>query len=268
MSEDYPPDLTRGATDGANHYWAITCALILSQRKIQTFEVGSGFSHGIPAYVFDRSQVKSLSFHGLDIFAFSGLKKLKLSVAACGDEKISGLFPNMDGLRFLLGSMHRLEVLDLELPGDTVDNPALDNYNQVFPKDGQWSQLTMLSLHGFASSAADFLTLLTRRTPNLSEIQLDMIELLTGTWEGVIECMMQSMHLLRFEIVCDPRFWHQGGAKFFSRQHPNTCKIEEYVENGGRHPCLRSDQPDSAAQNYVTEDLACFGNRIPRHRDY
>lgn len=45
----------------------------------------------------------------------------------------------MDGLRFLLGLMHRLEVLDLELPGDPVGNPALYNYSQVFPKDGRWS---------------------------------------------------------------------------------------------------------------------------------
>ena len=36
------------------------------------------------------------------------------------------------------------------------------------------------------------------------------------------------------------------------------CEIEEYVKKGVRHPCLRPEEPDSAAQKYVTEDLKGF----------
>lgn len=56
-------NLIYAATAGANHYWAITCALIRSQRRIQTFEVAYS---GVPAYCFDRTQAKGISFYGLD----------------------------------------------------------------------------------------------------------------------------------------------------------------------------------------------------------
>lgn len=214
MPKDYGPNLISGATDGADHYWAITCALIRSQRKIQTFEVGEYTSNAIPPYVFDRSQLGTLSSHGLDIVAFSGLKVFRISIAAYGDEKTPQFFPKMDGLRFLLGSMHHLEVLELNLPGEPEDRPTIYAYTQIFPKEGLWNQLTMLSLHHFASSATDLLVLLTRRTPNLKELRLGMVELL-GTWEGVIECMTQSMHLLRFDIMYGTQFLHRGGTEFF-----------------------------------------------------
>lgn len=252
-----------GATDGADHYWAVTSALIRSKRKIQTFELGEGYPHGIPSHVFDRSQVKSLSFYGFDIVAFSGLKELRLSIACYGDEKTPEHFPNMDGLRFLLGSMQDLEVLDLDLPAEPEDKPTFYHYKQVFPQDGQWNHLTSLSLSKFASSAVDFLNLLTRRTPNLSDLHLDMIGLLGGTWEGVIECMMQSMHLANLDIDFNTQFWHCGGTEFLIRTHLDIGEVEEYVENGGRHPCLRSDQPDSAAQNYITEDIQEFCKPLP-----
>ena len=259
-SWNYGPNLINEprATDGADHYWAITCALIRSQRRIQTFEVREYLSHGIPPYVFDRSQSNTLSSHGLDIVAFSGLKVFRISIAPYGDEKTPQFFPNMDGLRFLLGSMHHLEFLELNHPGEHEDRPTIYTYTQIFPKEGLWNQLTTLSLHYFASSAMDFLVLLTRRTPNLVELRLGMVELLTGTWEGVIECMTQSMHLLRFDIMLDAQFLHRGGTEFFSKNYADPDEIEEYVENGGRHPCLRSDQPDSAAQKYVTDELECF----------
>ena len=97
----------------------------------------------------------------------------------------------------------------------------------------------------------------------MKELWLDMVELLTGTWEGVIECMTQSMHLLRFDTSSGPQFLHRGGTDFFSENYADPDEIEEYVENGGRHPCLRSDQPDSAAQEYVTKDLECFCKGVP-----
>ena len=204
--------------------------------------------------------MKSFSFHGLDVAAFSGLKKLDLSIAAYGGEKTPVLFPNMDGLRLLLCSMPRLEVLSLELPGDDADKPALYAFNQVFPQQGQWSQLTTLSLRALASSATDFLTLLVCRMPSLTKLELRDVELLTSSWEGVIECMKQSMHLRRFEIDSRAELWHREGIIFYGYPYDSAHrhKIEEYVRKGGRHPCLRPEEPDSAAQNYVTEDLKCF----------
>lgn len=254
MLED---NVTHGATNGADYYWATTCALIRSQRRIQTFEVGYP---GVPAYCFDRTQVKSISFYGLDVAAFSGLKKLKLCIAffnAAGETSES--FPDFDGLRFLLGSMPHLEVLHLNLPAEDVDKPDFCAFNQVFPQQGHWSKLTTLSLFCFASSATDFLTLLIHRMPNLTNLELEEVELLTGSWEAVIECMMQSMHLLRFEIFAYAHLWHCGDTDLLRLDAVALCrKIEEYVKKGGRHPCLGPEEPDFAAQRYITEDLKCF----------
>lgn len=256
----------RGTTEWADHYWAITCALVRSQRKIQTFELSPSYIWCVPAHVFDRSQMKNISYHGLDVVAFSGLRHLKISIAPDVVGISPGLYPDMDGLQCLLGSMHNLELLDLRLPRNIQGKPAFHTYDQIFPKEGHWSQLTTLSLCNLASSAADLLTLLTGRMPNLRDFQLGSVELLTGTWEGVIECMMQSMHLRRFFPLCHKnapgalktQLWHSGGSRFLKRNYPHFNAIRNYVENGGRHPCLRSDQPDSAAHDYVTDDLKRF----------
>lgn len=156
--------------------------------------------------------------------------------------------------------MPHLEVLDLILPAEDVDKPTLCAFNQVFPQQGHWSKLTTLSLFCFASSATDFLTLLIHRMPSLIIVELEEVELLTGSWEGVIECMMQSMHLLRFDIIADGHMWHCEGADFLANGDPRVLcgKIEEYVKKGGRHPCLGPEEPDSAAQKYVSEDLKGF----------
>lgn len=248
------------ATDGAIHHWTVINALIRSQRKIQAF---SESCYSTPPYVFDRSQPNSLSSHGLDIVAFSGLKILKLHIAAYGDENTPELFPNMDGLRLLLGSLPFLEKLMLDLPENPRDEPLLYDYNQVFPPNGHWSRLTKLSLSHLASAAADFINLLTRRAPILVGLDLGAINLLSGTWEGVIECMKQSMHLTRVNLP-DSDLWHRGGTNFYETEgYPDTLDIEQYVLHGGRHPCLRPEQPNSAADDYVTEDLELFYKAAP-----
>lgn len=221
------------ASDGADHYWAITCALLRSQRKIQTFVVSPT---GVPAYCFDRTQRTSLSFYGLDVAAFLGLKKLDLCIANYGIGNTPKLFPNMNGLRFLLGSMPHLVVLYLTLPGGLHKTP-LYAFEQVFPQQGQWSKLTTLSLQALASSATDFLTLLVCRMPSLTELELGNVELLTGSWEGVIECMMQSMHLLKFDIPTSGHLRHCGGTSLYDlpHAHAHRDKIKRYVEKGGTY---------------------------------
>ena len=244
-------------THGSNHYWMIICALIRSQRSIQAFATG-GVSE-IPPWVFNKSHMKTLGFYGLDIVALSGLKTLKLRIASCDNEDTSKRFPSIDGLRSLLGSMHHLESLCLDFDADTERKPMFYNYDQVFPPEGQWSQLTSLKLVNFSSSATNFLTLLTRATPNLKELMLDGIELLSGTWEGVLECMMQSMHLSNFLLDEGTELWHCGGDKFLGLDEFSFPEeIENYVVNGGRHPSLLSNQPDCATEEYITEDLRQF----------
>ena len=256
-----------GAANGAEHYWTIVAALLRSQRKIQTFKMGDQSSCSFPPFVFDRTRKESLSFYGLDIVAFSELQVLQLSIAHYGRANTPKLFPNIDGLRFLLRSVRHLRVLDLDLAEGLEYRPAFYKSSQVFPQEGQWNQLTSLSLYAISSDAADFLTLITRRMPALSQLQLGMIALDIGDWEGVIECMNYSMHLSRFDIVPDTQFYHRGATEFFSDEKHGLKpdEIEDYVEEGGRHPCLRPDQSDSAAMLYITTDIQDFYKPIPKY---
>ena len=257
-----------GAANGADHYWTIVAALLRSQRKIQTFKMGDQSYCSFPPFVFDRTRKESLSFYGLDIVAFSELQVLRLSIARYGRGDTPKLFPNIDGLRFLLRSVRHLRVLDLDLPRSPYDDASFYKSSQVFPQEGQWNHLTSLSLWAISSGAADFLTLITRRMPALSQLQLGMIELDTGDWEGVIECMKYSMHLSRFDIVPDTtQFYHRGATEFFSDEKHGLKpdEIEYYVKEGGRHPCLRPDQSDATAMLYITTDIQDFYKPIPKH---
>lgn len=71
-----------------------------------------------------------------------------------------------------------------------------------------------------------------------------------------------SLSFLGLDIDPCTEFWLGGGTKLFLKHHPDLEDIKQYVENGGRQPYLRSDQPDSAAQDYVTEDLECFRTAV------
>ena len=252
---------------GVDRYWTIVAALLRSQRKIQTFKTANHNYYCFPPIIFDRTRKESISFYGLDIVAFSELQVLKLSIAQYGDVDTPELFPNIDGLRFLLRSMHHLRVLDLDLPDCLRDKLLLYKSSQVFPQDGQWNRLTSLSLYGISSSAAEFLTLIIRRMPALSCLQLEMIELDIGDWEGVIECMKYSMHLSRFDVTPHTHLYHRGAIEFFGcRKHgPQAGDVKRCVESGGRHPCLRPDQSDSAAMLYITPDIQDFYMPIPTH---
>lgn len=268
VPHQYAHESLMGAADnGADHYWIIIAALLRSQRKIKTFEMGDQTYCSFPPIVFDRTRKENFNFYGHDIVALSHLQVLKLSVAQFGEENTPELFPNLDGLRFLLRSIHQLRVLGLDLPEFSEARTAFYKYSQVFPQKGQWKQMTSLSLYAISSSAADFLTLITRRMPALSHLQLGMIGLDRGDWEGVIECMKHSMHLSRFDIYPDTQFYHRGAAGFFGYgEHGlKPDEIRRYVENGGRHPCLRPDQSDSAAMLYITPDIEDFYKPIPKH---
>ena len=256
-----------GAENGADHYCTIIAALLRSQRKIQTFKTGDQSRCKFPPFVFDRTRKESLSFYGLDLVAFSELQVLKLSVAQYGHENTPELFPNIDGLRFLLRSVRHLRDLDLDLPEGSSHRPVFYKFSQVFPQEGQWNHLTSLSLYAISSSAADLLTLITRKMPALSHLQLAMIGLDIGDWEGVIECMKQSMHLSSFRISPVPQLYHRGGYEFFDYEMPGlrSGEIEDYVQEGGRHPCLRPDQSDAAAILYITPDIQDFYKPTPTH---
>ena len=258
MPENYRPDLVRTHDNVEGHYSTLLSALIRSQRKISSFQVGRNVPR-ILAYRPDgRSSLERLSPHGLEILAFSELKILKISLDCAPKDRLPEAF------RLLLSSMNHLEILSLDLPDDEVtyveNDPSACTYCHVFPVEGQWNQLKSLSLSNYVSNAADFLTLLTHQMPDLKILELGFVHLLTGSWPGMIECMRQSMHLTSFHLLEELAGLIGGPVSIYdfsySREFSDPCEqIEEYVTHGGRHPCLFPDEPDTAARNFVTEDL-------------
>ena len=120
-------------------------------------------------------------------------------------------------------------------------------------------RLTKLDITALAISVDDLVHLLTAKMPNLRELVISDIELLGGPWEGMIEFLKTSMHLLSFPLYECSKLKHLGGRVFLGDGEEDDenlvfhAKIEEYVVNGGRHPCLRPDEDVSASRRYLLD---------------
>lgn len=191
------------------------------------------------------------------INAFSHLEGLTLNlddyVSVTG---ISVECKSLPGLQALLGSMPGLRRLKLGL---FCEKPYF-NHRQVFPTDStQWVRLIQIDLWGLAISIKDLVHLLTARMPNLLELTLLDLDLLEGRWEGVIEFLKTSMHLLSFAFDGSCQLRHQEGVYFLDDGEDDDegsdlkQSIETYVVSGGRHPCLRPDEDASASRRYLLD---------------
>lgn len=80
--------------------------------------------------------------------------------------------------------------------------------------------------------------------PKLQVLHLRQVDIAhtKGKWESAIECMKRSMHLGIFSLG-----WQWSGIWEISYKD-----VEQYVLHGGRHPCLRPDEPDEASQKYLS----------------
>ena len=245
--------------DGMLHYWIITAALVRAQRPIDEFATGRDSIAGISPEVFERRDPLRPSILGLDIAAFSGLKRLHLRLAGC-----EGLAPdncdNIEWLPKLLGSMHSLRRLDLELSLSCTeeDHLSLFRCDQVFPQVTTWKNLEAMNLHNFASSATNLLRLLLIQMPNLKSLGLGITQLLEGDWESVIECFKQFNHFTTFKIDYDSILSHNGDEGL----ECDNNTITEYILHGGRHPCLSDDQPASASEAYILQIDTALRDRL------
>lgn len=191
--------------------------------------------------------------------AFSRLENLALCLVTYGQEIMSNaeLFENLPGLRSLLASMVELKHLELSLSAGYGDPPKFYTYDQVFPKDKRWDNLESFSLREFSIKATDLVHLLQHRIPKLNELAIGEIRLLEGAWEDVFECLRQSHQLSKFTIDYDM----YSSTKAFGKMSNTRLydDLEAYVVNGGRHPCLADEQPNSAAHAFLA-DMLRFSN--------
>lgn len=245
----------KGSPDGARHYWIITAALVRAQRHIDEFAVGGNY---VCPEVFKRNDPMRPNALGLDIAAFSGLKRLHLRLASCEEGSAPEYCDNIEGLPKLLGSMHLLQRLHLDLSYAFGGYPSMYMYGQVFPQMMTWNHLEKLDLGNFASSATNLLRLLLIQMPKIKYIGLGVTQLLEGCWESAIECLKQFKQFTTFEIVSDSELYHHGVEVLDC----DNEKINKYVTHGGRHPCLSEDQPASASEAYMLEIDASLRDRL------
>lgn len=244
--DDYP--------DGACHYHIITTALVYAKKQIHEFAVGRGSRlPGIHPRVFERNNYTCQGILGLDVTAFQGLKRLYLEFAQFSRGAYSNYVNDIGGLPKLLASMNSLQHLDLVLPMNPDNGAVVHRLDDVFPGRGEWKCLEIMSLQGVISGTEELLNLVVFRMPVLRSLEIGEIKLQDGTWEAVIEFLKQTRHLSTFEIVPHTRliYNYHGDAKMFE------CSFEDmknYVEDGGRHPCLKDGQPDSAAYQYLMDE--------------
>lgn len=96
--------------------------------------------------------------------------------------------------------------------------------------------------------------------PKLRRLSITIMQLLTGTWEAVIETLKRSSHLSHFKLDSDvPWLEHRGGRNFLEQTSAEWCNIEYYVTQDSRspdkerHPCLSDSAPASAAEMYLKD---------------
>ena len=247
--------------DGVEHYRILISALVRAQRHVRAFRTGPDLWSAVPPYVFDRSRktrsAQPIKFYDDNVTPLSGVEELSLRFANYGSAKACELFKNISAFPTILGSMDRLKGLESCLPdGMYNDPPVCYTYEQVFPKNMRWDNMKLLRLFQISIGATELILLLLDGMPELENLEIGEIMLSQGSWEGVFEALKQMHRLCGFQITDNALLYHHGGRELwrayllyrFGRLYND---VNTYVVSGGRHPCLESGQPDSAASEYT-----------------
>ena len=236
-------------------------ALVEAQRHIRAFRTGPGMWSAVPPYVFDRSRktrsAQPINFYDDNVTALSGVEELVLRFATYGSAKTWEWFKNISAFPTILGSWDRLKGLELRLPDGMYNYPPLYyTYDQVFPKSMRWDNMKLLKLFQISIGATGLILLLLDGMPELENLEIGEIMLSQGSWEGTFEALKQMHRLCGFQIKDEYAIlYHYGGKEFeedyLYRSGRLYDDVATYVVSGGRHPCLESGQPDSAASEYT-----------------
>lgn len=238
---------------GFENFWVLTTALAAAQTRLRHFATRS-----LPSIVFDTVEHAKESMVECSIDAFSGLESLSLTLRY---DAWRGETRKLSGLQSLLRSMTGLKILNLCL-SEKNTRPEF-TLEQILPTtEVHWMKLSSLELESVSTPAKDLVQLLAVRMSKLQVLHLLAIQLVEGSWEGVIESMKNSMHLQDFSLlVCwvSPhlgrcRLNRSGKWKRALKDGGDVCNsdVEEYVLRGGRHPFLHPDEPDSASEKYLS----------------
>lgn len=164
----------------------------------------------------------------------------------CAAPKFLGVLPR------ILYRMKHLKRLDLGLSTEASPNSDTCNtYEQVFPEEGRWLQLVDLEIAGLSIGGYQLVRMLSRRFPRLQNLSLRDIELVDGSWEGVIEGMRHTLHLQSLSLGDELGRLRQPSGHPFRTTNPAILhELEEYVVSGGKHPSLSTDVSAEEASNF------------------
>ncbi|KAL8778522.1 MAG: hypothetical protein Q9213_007380 [Squamulea squamosa] len=223
---------------------------------------------GISPNVLDPVQWPS-STRFLDFSMTLRALQLNLIPIYSDADMISQPYFDLDVLKSFIQEAHPLEHLSLVLPfhdkfeyssADPSSTPssseheAFYHFTRLFPPVTQWRlpHLRSLELRGLSASYRDLATLLHLNLPKLDLLALSYINLTDGSWEDIIEgfrrppgirwcefkgALLESMEPLWKRIQRDT-----GRGK---NEAELLGHLEFYILEGGRHPCLPKDEPDT-----------------------
>ena len=188
-----------------------------------------------------------------------------------GNDKVLGYLPQllekMLGLKslhlILVNSERRLQKLR------TVLDDNCYSYSQVFSDRGSWQRLEHLYLDGLAINAMDIIFLLFNQMPELKGLWLGRIDLLGGTWAGVVEAL--RIHGLvvpwQYATLQGPfrdehsQWWPcTPNKEMESEENAILREYMDYAKEGGRHPSLPATYKDSMSYSYFHNIYLSVGN--------
>ena len=199
--------------------------------------------------------------------AYSGLRCLDIKIAADSADHQNALIVLPHPPRQTYG----LESLSLHFSRDILHLSLVPKYRyeEVFPTSCSWPALKELSLYGLEIGGWELLRLVLRQA-RLRRLELGNIELLDGTWEGVIEGLRRLPGVS--ELHMSIKLTHRRGTVFrpdgpfpFMKsfiQRGLLRRIESYVVRGGRHPCLTPESDPDTALRWLRDLIP--GNQLEK----
>lgn len=240
-----------------DHFYTLTTAITETRRNIKSFEIPYGSRGGsLPPQALTWPRMTEDLYY-LTLHAYSRLEVLNISIGAGGGNHDSNDLEALATLPRMLQQMIGLKKLELQLLHLDMDHCY--TYEQVFPTVGRWPKLTQLSITGLLIGGWDLIRLIRGRAI-VTDLMLQSIELLDGTWEGVFEGLC---HMRLDDVGLNGNFKHRGGQVFAPVQIEGSIgfqfsdgpfcdkkvlkAVENYVICGGRNPCLPPESnPETA----------------------
>ena len=218
---------------------------------------------GVSPYAFLNNTDIAMQFTSLS----TSLRMLNLKLAPCILEPARHPMLDLQIFKKFLEAAQCLEWMTLFLPCTEEDFEARDvhslyHFALVFPKSSTWNlpRLRGLLLHGLRASYSELVTLLFLNCPKLDYVGLSYFQLKDGHWEDIIEGLHRLPEFLGSDfsekgLLCctDDLFllWADTEERYEAGEWGFSNLICEYISDGGRHPCLARDAPDSASIKYM-----------------